>query len=362
MEEPLPSKQVVVGSSPISRSTKLPGVPACDKIAGFCHRLPQPDAVGCGSEEEEMTTISQALRAYRLCAKAEGKSPKTIDWITSSVGYFRDFLGSDQVISTVTADDLRFFIVGLQNSHRFRNHPHTKPQPDKLTPQTVETYARAIRAFFGFLHREELIDTNPMVRVRMPKVPRKVVPTFSERDLETLLSQPDKRTDRGYRDYALILTFVDTGARLSEIACLKNDDIDLDNGYLRVMGKGGRERYIPFGRKVAKALLKYQLKHRPEPMGTDRFFLTVDGRPLDPKRVQKLITEAGDLAGLRRCHPHKLRHTSSVVYLRNGGDPFSLQKKLGHTSLAMTRHYANLADADVRSQHLKFGVADRLRA
>jgi len=66
------------------------------------------------------------------------------------------------------------------------------------------------------------------------------------------------------------------------------------------------------------------------------------------------------MAGLERYYPHKLRHTSSVIYLRNGGDPFSLQKKLGHSSLQMTRHYCELADADVRAAHLKFGVADRL--
>ena len=148
---------------------------------------------------------------------------------------------------------------------------------------------------------------------------------------------------------------------MSEIATLTVDGVELENGYLKVMGKGGRERYIPFGQKVAKALLKYQLKHRPEPVGTDRFFLTADGRPLESGRIGKIIGAYGKKAGLKRCYPHKLRHTSSVVYLRNGGDPFSLQKKMGHSSLTMTRHYSNLADSDVRAQHLRYGVADRLK-
>jgi len=76
---------------------------------------------------------------------------------------------------------------------------------------------------------------------------------------------------------------------------------------------------------LAKALLKYRLKHRPDPLGTERFWLTVDGRPLEGGRIEKIVAEYKRKAGLKRCYPHKLRHTSSVMYLRNGGDPFSLR-------------------------------------
>jgi len=308
-----------------------------------------------------VTALSEALTAYRICARAEGKSPRTIEWVSSSVRYFTDFLGGDPYIKAITGDDLRRFIIALQDSNRYRKHPYVKAQHQKLSPQSIETYARAIRAFFGYLHREGLIEQNPMQKVRMPRVPKKVVPTFSVKEIEQLLSQPDRHTDRGFRDYALMLTFIDTGGRLSEIANLNDGDVDFEEGYLKVMGKGSKERYIPFGQKVAKALLKYKLKHRPEPVGTDRFFLTVDGRHLNAGRIEKILTEYGRKAGLKRCYAHKLRHTSSVMYLRNGGDPFSLQKKLGHASLAMTRHYSNLADSDVRAQHLRYGVVDRLK-
>jgi len=280
----------------------------------------------------------------------------------SSVTYFSEFLGPErQDIDDITGNDLRQFIIALQQRPKYLKHPFNKPKQEKVSGQSIETYARAIRAFFGYLHREEMIDHNPMQKVKMPRVPKKVVPTFSQKEVENLLSQPDKKTDPGFRDYAILLSFVDTAARLSEIVLLKDDDIDLDNGYLRVMGKGGKERYIPFGHKVAKALLKYKLKHRPTPIGTDRFWLTVTGTPLDEGRMEKLVAWYGTKAGFKRCYPHKLRHTSSVLYLRNGGDPFSLQKKLGHSSLQMTRHYANLADSDVRAQHLRYGVADRLK-
>jgi len=94
-----------------------------------------------------MATLSDALSAYRICAQAEGKSPKAIRWIMSSVSYFSEFLGPKQEISSITANDFRRFIIALQRSTKFRNHPFNKPMPEKLSPQTIETYAWAIRAF-----------------------------------------------------------------------------------------------------------------------------------------------------------------------------------------------------------------------
>ncbi len=307
-------------------------------------------------------TLQDALVAYKTYARAEGKSPKTVVWIASSVGYFAEFLGPDQQdINAITGNDLRRFIIALRDKPKFANHPYNKQQQAKLSAQSIETYCRAIKAFFGFLEREDFTENNAMAKVKMPKVPEVIVPTFSEKEIAKLLAQPNKGTNEGFRDYCLLLTLIDTGIRLSELAYLKADEIDYDQNLFRVMGKGQRERFVPFGRRVAKALMRYQMKCRPEPVGTDNFWLRRDGRPLLPKRIEKLVSAYGKKAGLKRCYAHKLRHTSSVMYLRNGGDVFSLQKKLGHRSLVMTRHYSNLADSDVRAQHLRYGVADRLK-
>ncbi len=194
-------------------------------------------------------TLQDALVAYRTYARAEGKSPKTIRWINSSVGYFADFLGPDQQdIAGITGNDLRRFIIALREKHKYSHHPYNKPQQAKLSAQTIETYCRAIRAFFGFLYREGFIETNPMERVKMPKVPEIVVPTFSEKEIERLLAQPNKHSNEGYRDYSIMLTLIDTGIRLSELAGLKVDGIDYEQNYFRVMGKGQRVRWIPIVR------------------------------------------------------------------------------------------------------------------
>ena len=223
-------------------------------------------------------TLTDGLTAYKTYAKAEEKSLETIKWIMSSITYFSDFLGPErQVIADITGNDLRRFIVALRDKVKFSNHPYNKPQRCKLSLQSIETYARAVRAFFGFLYREGFTGSNPMQRVKMPRVPETVVPTLSEKEIVKLLSQPDKHSNEGFRDYVILLTFIDTSVRLSELAQLKTSDIDYEQNMLKVLGKGNRERYVPFGCRVSKALMKYQLKHRPEPLGTDNFWLKRDG-------------------------------------------------------------------------------------
>ena len=121
----------------------------------------------------------------------------------------------------------------------------------------------------------------------MPKVPEVVIPTFSEKELAKFLAQTNRGTGEGFRDYCLLLTLIDTGVRLSELANLTADDVDYERNLFRVMGKGEKERFVPFGRRVAKALMKYQMKYRTEPVGTDNFWLRRDGQPLLPKKWKK---------------------------------------------------------------------------
>jgi site-specific recombinase XerD len=204
-----------------------------------------------------LMTLQDALVAYKTYAKAEGKSPKTVAWVVSSVGYFAEFLGPEQQdIGTITGNDLRRFIIALQDKPKFANHPYNKPQQAKLSSQSIKTYCRAITAFFGFLKREGFVDNNVMVKVKMPKVPETIIPTFSEKEVGRLLAQADKGSNEGFRNYCLLLTLIDTGIRLSELANLKTDDIDYEQNLFRVMGKGLRERFIPFGCRVAKAFAR----------------------------------------------------------------------------------------------------------
>jgi len=131
-----------------------------------------------------------------------------------------------------------------------------------------------------------------------------------------------------------------------------------------VWGKGSKERLVPIGAKVQKALWKYMARYRPEPITPryDQVFLTRDGHPLTKDRLEAIVERYGKKAGITgvRISPHTFRHTMAVTFLRNGGDVFSLQRILGHSQLEVLRGYVNLAQSDISRVHRRNSPADNL--
>jgi len=171
--------------------------------------------------------------------------------------------------------------------------------------------------------------------------------------------------ENGQRNLAILLLFLDTGIRVSELVHIDLDDVNLEEGSIRIrITKGNRERSVPIGSLVQKALWKYIHSGRPKPLThqINRLFLTDKGTPLTINGVQQLIHRCGKKAGITstRVSAHTFRHTFARNYLLNGGDIFSLQKILGHSSLASVRVYLNLFAADVKKQHLRFSPVDNL--
>jgi site-specific recombinase XerD len=313
------------------------------------------------------TDLARLIQGYRLCAQTEGKSKKTIDAVTSSVTYLERFLRSEGLTTDATGigpGEIRVFILHLQQKRCFSDHPFARSQERGLSGHTINCYLRSIRAFWSWLINEGIVDETPFARVKIPKAPSKVIPTLSNTQIDVLLGAIDSSTEEGFRDYVIILTLLDTGLRVSELAGLRLDDLRLEDGVLKVMGKGGKERLVPIGKGVQRLLWRYINGFRPEPANPNCgfLFLTADGRPITKNRIEKRMAVYGERAGLRgvRCSPHTLRHTAAVSFLRNGGDVFSLQRMLGHSTLAMTRHYCELADVDVKRAHLTASPVDNL--
>ncbi len=313
------------------------------------------------------TELSSLIDGYCLCAQSEAKSPKTIEMVRSSVRYLGGFLyaqGLSTDVADIGANEIRMFIVHLQQKNRFSSHPYAKPQQGKLSGHTVNCYLRSIRAFWSWLVSEGIVDSNPFHKVKIPKPPRKIIPTFSKLQLQTLLDVIDISNREGYRDMAVILILLDTGLRVSELTSLTLNDIRLTEGVLKVSGKGRKERLIPIGRASQRVLWNYINRYRPEPANPkcDIVFLSQDGWPLTKSRIQRVIKKYGEKAGIKgvRCSPHTLRHTGALMFLRNGGDVFTLQRLLGHASLEMTRHYCELADIDVKKAHSIASPVDNL--
>ena len=179
--------------------------------------------------------------------------------------------------------------------------------------------------------------------------------------MERLLAVFDPRKAYDRRTAAMVGLLVDTGMRTGELAALRTADVNLHIGELRVVGKGEKARVVVAGRRALSLLRRY-LHHRPPGLGqaSDRLFVTTSGRTLDPNQIGHIVRRLRRRSGIPRLYAHLLRHTFAVHFLRNGGNPLTLQRLLGHASLATTNRYVTLATGDLVAAHRQSSPLDNL--
>lgn len=229
-----------------------------------------------------------------------------------------------------------------------------------LSDATIRSRLRGWRAYFNFLRDEGIIADAPTDGVVIAKSGEKVIETFSKPQIKSLLDAPDRDTFTGYRDYVIMLTLLDTGMRVSELEGIQISNIDWSLRTIKVFGKGRKERVVPFQETLAKHLRQY-VKIRGL-LDHDTLFVNIDNRPMARRSIQERISSYGKMAQITnvRVSPHTFRHTFARMYIMNGGDVFSLQKILGHTTLDMVRKYVNLWGTDIAKKHAQYSPLERL--
>ncbi len=229
-----------------------------------------------------------------------------------------------------------------------------------LSPVTINTYLRSLNTFFRWMHEEghaELLLTIPRL-----KEPEKVYQQFSHEQVRRLVRFSPRSPSDG-RIHTLTCLILDTGLRIDEALSIERADVDLDNLLLKVChGKGSKERVVPFSLVLRKLLFRYLKQHKPQ--HGDLLFFAGVGEKINQRnalRAFKGLCKRLGVTGVR-CSFHTLRHTFATAYLRNGGDPFRLQRILGHTKLEMTRRYVNLQTEDLQAVHQQCSVLAKVRA
>jgi len=306
--------------------------------------------------------LQNLIQGFKLSCQTEGKSPKTIEWYTCFLQKFLQFIQMNHYPAEVNEIDkthIRAFVLYLQQQAKT---PHTEKP---LSNSTVRGYIRTLKVFFSWLFREEYIESNPTTKIPVPRAPIKVVNTFSNEHISKLTTLCYASNGTGYRNLTIILLLLDSGIRVSELVNIEYGDLDLAEGYIKIRkAKGNKERLVPVGSIVQKSLWKYVNQYRPQPLTrkVTTLFLSEYGLPLTRSGVQQMLRRYGRIAGITgvRCSPHTFRHTFAKNYLLNGGDIFSLQKILGHSSLASVRIYLNLFATDLKKQHQHFSPVDNL--
>ena len=311
------------------------------------------------------TTLERLKLQYEAFNRSEAKTEKTIEWYNHSLHLLNRFLeanGYSTALRDFDLDLMRTYILHLQKRPKFEDHPYVPTQAEGLSRATIENHVRAIRAFFSWLHKEGYTSEHVLGKLRLPKVPQVLIEPLSDVEVAAIFSAFDANSSAGARAICIITLMLDSGLRASEITGLLARDVHLDQGYMKVMGKGEKERIVPFGSASQKSLLKYFYHFRPDPIHSriENLFLTLDGYTMTYNALRQVMNRLTERTGIERLHAHLFRHTFAVNYIVNGGDVFTLQQILGHTTLEMVRRYIHLASAHVMSQHKRFSPVDNM--
>jgi site-specific recombinase XerD len=289
---------------------------------------------------------------YLAAQQAAGRTPATITWHQQSLKQFLAWLhdeGHPTNPGDWNAGLMRAWIVYCQTRP-------SKRGGGTLSTSAVNSLARSLRAFCHWLAAEELVDRSPFEKVKVPKPPKLVKPFLTPDEVDRALRAARDGRNR-YRDEALLLFMLDTGARSAEVRGLRADAVDWESRIARLYGKGSKERYVPFSTHTAKAMQRYALRERR--FGAAEFFVAEDGSPLMKSGLYQVCKRISVASGVHVA-PHKLRHTFAIAYLRAGGNAFALQKLMGHTTLHTTLNYVAMTTDDLIAEHREHSPVDAM--
>jgi len=315
-------------------------------------------------------TLRSLIDRYIWAHQMAGNSPHTVAYYKGILGrflWYGEQAGWPVDSRVLTEWHVREFL-GYVNTEVNRwgvKGNGAESSSHRASPRTVHHYYRALTAFFNWAVREGFITESPMSKVTIAKARRKVISPYTQEQIEGMLAVCDREYERNRRfiasrNRAIILVALDTGLRLGELANIRLPSINRENGWIRVEGKGGKERVVRIG-QVAETALQHYYQRRPQ-NGCNELWLTGKGRPLKTRGLQIAFQRIKQRAGITDSGGcHRMRHTFALSFLRADGNVFNLQYILGHNSLEMVRIYtATLGMEDALKAHIEASPADHL--
>lgn len=306
-----------------------------------------------------------------LYLTSDGKSKNTIElyrvYLTRMIEYL-----NDPDIHSIQPEDIQRFYAYMQTDY----HPHRKGKKknaDPLSKSTINRIWVAIRSFYNWAEVKLGVTRADTDINLVDDLQDEIIP-FSQDEIKKLLACCEKTWCKGsehqpehyqrrrtrVRDYAMILFLLDTGVRVSEMCRLTVGEVKLSDGEVKIRkwgsGKKTRGRTVYIENKAREALWSYLATRNAKP--DDPLFENRDRDFMDRNAVRCLFEDMAKRAGIDKANPHRFRHTFAIQYLRNGGDVFTLQRLLGHTSLKMVRTYLAIADVDSANAHRRASPVD----
>ncbi|WP_340066709.1 site-specific tyrosine recombinase XerD [Ascidiimonas aurantiaca] len=277
-----------------------------------------------------------AIRDYCHYLKIErGLANNTVKGYERDIRKLIDFLETQSITQnpiTIAENNIRLFIHDIALHHN---------------PKTQARIISGMRSFFNYLIFEDYRTSNPMELIEAPKTPRNLPDTLSVEEIDKLITTVDLSKPEGERNRALLETLYGCGLRVSELISLRISDIYFEEGFLKVTGKGNKQRLVPLGnitQKYISIYLKELRPHVPIQKGfEDILFLNRNGKMLSRAMIFKIVKELAQKAGIRKkISPHTFRHSFASHLLENGADLRAIQQMLGHKSITTTEIYMHI--------------------
>ncbi len=291
--------------------------------------------------------MDDLIRDYLSYLRIErGSSPLTIDAYARDLSAFRSYLKRCGVGDPGAVD--KGMLVDFEAELIDAN----------FAPATVKRRISTVRGFFSYLLREGIIAGDPSRGMRLPKIPERLPDVLSVDEVSRVLDACDASTPAGLRDSALLEVLYGCGLRASEAVGLNRGGVYLEEGFVRVLGKGGKERFSPLSGAALERLDFYLAKGRPvlaahsRKGSTDAVFVNARGGRLSRQSVHRIVAEAGERVGIRDLHPHTLRHSFATHMLEGGADLRVIQEILGHADLSTTQIYTHIDRTHIREEYM----------
>ncbi len=273
-------------------------------------------------------------------------SPNTVNGYGSDLGFFIDFLHSRRISEPdqVTTKHVRAFFQDC-----FQRNIGSRSNARRLA---------ALRAFFDYLSSQNQLRVNPVADIDAPKIGRSLPHVLSVAEVEQMLTLPGKTTPLILRNYAMLHLLYATGIRVSELVNLPASGCSISSGHVRILGKGNKERMVPFTATAGERIQDYLergrpplLKHRPSP----HLFVSNRGKGMTRNRFWQIMREMAIQGGItKKVSPHTMRHSFATHLLAGGADLRSVQMMLGHADIATTQIYTHVDTDRLKSIHQRY--------
>jgi integrase/recombinase XerD len=285
-----------------------------------------------------MNELIDNFRHYLQIEK--GYSKNTVSAYVSDIGQFKEFIGKKN-LQIAGENEIKKFI---QTSQEKEGSQATSAR--KLS---------SIKTFYKFLAIDGIIEEMPVVGITTGKKPQRLPDTIDVEKINDLMESANGIKPADYRDRAILEVLYGGGLRISELTNLNYDDIDREEGYVIVFGKGSKERLVPLGRVAIKAVSDYIAKgwSKLKKDGEKALFINVRGARLTRQAVWLIVKKYSEIAGTE-IHPHTLRHSFATHLLENGADLRSVQKLLGHSSISTTQVYTHISKKHLKNVYFSY--------